>query len=369
MFLELMERVAGQLAGNLPFVVYRKPKEKVVHALLQQDKKLHEVSDFTESGFVLAPFNSDRPAVLLKVDVQLEAGHSADGHTEREAGTVPRVNPHERDFHINLVKKGIAKIQKGEIKKMVLSRCLRIDCPADPLDLFQSLLSTYANAFCYLWYHPGVGMWLGATPEILLRCGNRQLTTMSLAGTQPYRQNTDPVWGQKEIGEQALVTEFIHKALESKVSGLTTSDLESVRAGDLWHLRTKLSGRVHGSLSEIIEALHPTPAVCGLPLREAKQFIHEHENYDREYYTGYLGELNMKRERYRTPDKSNSENRAYRTVTSTTELFVNLRCMQLQGNKGLIYIGGGVTVDSDPLKEWEETVNKSFTMLKAIQGT
>jgi len=95
--------------------------------------------------------------------------------------------------------------------------------------------------------------------------------------------------------------------------------------------------------------LHPTPAVCGLPKNEAKSFILENENYDRKYYTGFLGELNS---------DVNGIN--------TSSLYVNLRCMEIAKDEAIIYVGGGITKDSIPEKEWEETVRKTATMKKVL---
>ncbi len=351
MFSELIEKVAYQYTQNLPFVVYRKPNENTVCAIFQKDTQVHAIKDFTETGFVFAPFDSDKQTVLLLADKKFNAAY-ANGHCNRDQ-TVKVVgdNVTQKEFHINLVKKGIGRIHDGIFQKAVLSRKMEEKFTSSPLDLFQRLLSIYESAFCYLWVHPKVGIWLGATPEILLNMENSNLATMSLAGTQKHVENEPPNWKQKELQEQALVTSYISKALTDLVFGLRISERESVRAGSLWHLRTQITATIEKeSLLEIIKALHPTPAVCGLPMKASKEFILEYENYDREYYTGFLGELNI-------------ENKEART----TILFVNLRCMRLIDDTAHIYIGGGVTQDSDPEKEWEETVAKTNTMLQVLR--
>ncbi|MEM6517510.1 MAG: chorismate-binding protein, partial [Bacteroidota bacterium] len=112
--------------------------------------------------------------------------------------------------------------------------------------------------------------------------------------------------------------------------------------------------------------LHPTPAVCGFPKLDAKQFILENENYNRQYYTGFLGELNFKNRRTRNTNRRNVENSAYGSFRLESDLFVNLRCMQIIKNEAHIYVGGGVTRDSTPEKEWEETTNKAATMMDVL---
>jgi isochorismate synthase len=73
----------------------------------------------------------------------------------------------------------------------------------------------------------------------------------------------------------------------------------------------------------VISVLHPTPAVCGLPKQEAKDFILENEGYDRKYYTGFLGELNKE---------------AFNKETLKSDLYVNLRCMKIKDNQAHLYV-------------------------------
>ncbi|MCP4974890.1 MAG: chorismate-binding protein [Maribacter sp.] len=363
MFSELMKTVEVQLSKELPFVIYSKPNSKEIHAILQKDNQLHHISDFTEKGFVFAPFDAFGPVILIPLDEQHKVEFTDTTKPEFEVATAPEENIEERKYHLNLVKKGLQQIEKGEIDKVVLSRKLEIDCSESPLNIFRRLISIYKSAFCYLWYHPEIGMWLGATPEILLRTESNRLTTMSLAGTQPYVKHEYPEWGQKEFLEQFMVTDYIANVLKGQVVNLQVSEIESVRAGNLWHLRTKLTGVLKKNLKKVIKALHPTPAICGIPSPSARKFIYEHENYNREYYTGYLGELNFKQEINRTSNRRNQENKSYRAIKTKTELFVNLRCMQLVDGKAFVYVGGGITKDSIPENEWQETIVKSMTIL------
>ncbi|MUH34547.1 isochorismate synthase [Zobellia amurskyensis] len=367
--LDFFEKIESHLENKLPFVVYRKPNEQAVTAICQQDDELHYLSDYTETGFVFAPFDSSSTTVLLKLDQVLRFTDFEDEEIVKSESNREETCTKQKAFHLDLVKKGIAEINVGNFDKVVLSRRIQLNMKTPPLALFRSLLHEYKTAFCYLWYHPKVGLWLGATPEILLTMRNRKITTMSLAGTQNYNNEENPEWGNKELEEQQLVTEYIFNALEGKVSDLERTPTESVRAGSLLHLRTKISGNSkQENLGEVIRALHPTPAVCGMPKEKTKAFILTNENYDREFYTGFLGELNFKTERNRNNRPRNTENNVYRSISKNTTLFVNLRCMQMNEDKVSIYVGGGITKDSNPEKEWVETVAKSKTMLKVIKA-
>ena len=355
----------------LPFVVYRKPHKASVTALLQKNTELHHVSDFTESGFVFAPFNLEEQAVIIPVS----ESDSIETHDflseELETSNLLLHNSSEvKSHHINLVEKGIKAITDGDFKKVVLSRCEELAIQkSDPIAIFNKLLCAYTKAFVYCWYHPKVGLWLGATPETLLKVKGNRLETMSLAGTQTYQGTLDVKWDTKELEEQQIVTDSIVSKLDSRVKSLNISETRTIKAGSLLHLQTTISGSKDldiSNLFDIINQLHPTPAVCGFPKAEAKQFILENENYNREFYTGFLGELNLTQTRSRNTNRRNVENNAYASVKTVSNLYVNLRCMQLQDPKALIYIGGGVTKDSIAEKEWEETQKKTQTMKSVL---
>ncbi len=346
MFPDLLKKAKLHHGRGLPFVLYRKPNEQNITGLFQNDIRLHHTKDFSEPGFVFSPFDTDKPSVLLLPDEIDRTEYSRAENSRAKAGTILDEEHREaRQEYIDLVKKGVSEIENGTLKKIVLSRKLELTNDKDPFQILTELLNKYPGAFCYLWQHPGVGLWLGATPETLLSLKTNFLTTVSLAGTQKANNNADPVWGGKEIEEQAMVTQYIIEALDDHIGEVSISEVTSVKAGKLWHLRTVVSGnlRENSSVAKVIGSLHPTPAVCGLPLQAAKIFLSVHEEYDREYYTGFLGELNFNADR-------------------ETHLFVNLRCLQLKKARAIIYVGGGVTKDSKPEKEWQETLDKTSTM-------
>lgn len=370
MLAQLIEKGKKALDQNLPFVLYRKPKSNLVNGGFQHTEDLHYVQTFEEKGFVFAPFSEESPSVLMQFQEYITVEDNILAEEKIGEHVVWDIDETGKKNHLQLIKNGIKEIDNNVFKKVVLSRKTEVNCKVSPFVLFQRLLEKYTSAFCYLWYHPKVGMWLGATPEILLRVENKRLTTMSLAGTKPFVLDKEVEWGTKELEEQELVTEYITEALKGKVDKLVPSKVESIRAGNLWHLRTKLTADIkEESLKSIVKLLHPTPAVCGMPKKETQSFILTNEDYSREYYTGYLGELNIKQENLRTTRRRNTENRAYKSVKTVSDLYVNLRCMQLVKEKAIVYVGGGITKDSDPEKEWQETVNKSKTMLYILKTT
>ncbi|SDS48487.1 isochorismate synthase [Formosa sp. Hel1_31_208] len=363
--------IETQYLSQLPFVAYRKPNEKIINAILQNNDTVYEVTDFKERGFVFAPFNLQDRIVIFPLETSQCLSAEFKPASNLDAKPIEfELDKNTRDAHLKLIQKGINDIKAERFKKVVLSRVEKISLDdKSPIELFESLLQTYPSAFVYLWYHPGIGLWLGATPEILLSVEGQRFNTMALAGTQPYANSKHVSWDAKNIEEQRLVTHYITETLKPYTDRIDTGEVQTAKAGQLLHLKTKISGVFQpGALKDVITHLHPTPAVCGMPLKASQAFILAHENYNREYYTGFLGELNFKTAKTRNTNRRNVENSAYQTVKLTTHLYVNLRCMQLKQQDAFIYTGGGITKDSNAIEEWEETVNKAQTMLSVLKN-
>ena len=349
--MKIFSKIAASYKENKPFVVYRKPNTKEVLALFSKNDSLFLLDDFSESGFVFAPFDAKEKPIFFTFKESDFFTERVDFIEEPILKNKVFETEYQRENHQKIVEKAIDEIKNEHLKKVVISRKETLQLQNfDFVSAFKKLLQNYQNAFVYVWFHPKVGLWLGATPETLLTVENLRFETMSLAGTQVADNLASVVWQQKELEEQSLVTDFIENQLKNTVESLQIKNLETVKAGNLYHLKTAISGTLDSSkstLKELIKSLHPTPAVCGLPRNIAKKFILENENYDREFYTGFLGEMNV------ISEESNS---------NKTQLFVNLRCMKIENNTANLFVGGGITKDSNPEKEWQETVSKSKTM-------
>lgn len=364
-FDDFFKRMAAQYESAKPLVAYSKPNDNKIKAILQDTNDLYYTNDFNEQGFVFSPFDDNKDSVLMPLEnsevistsQELEVSMAVKTPIENNS-----ISSQSKDFHINLVSKGVEAITAHAFRKVVLSRRETVNLShSNPILIFKRLLSTYPSAFVYCWYHPQVGLWLGATPEALINIEGQQFSIMALAGTQDYKGTLDVVWKDKEKDEQQIVTNFILEGLKPLTEKIKISETETVKAGNLLHLKTMVSARLkaQSNLKEVLSVLHPTPAVCGFPKLEAKQFILKHENYNREFYTGFLGELNFETTKAPRSGKRNIENRAYAITKKSSQLFVNLRCMQLKGSKAMIYVGGGITKSSNAAHEWEETVSKS----------
>lgn len=344
------ETIREHYEKGLPFVIFSEFGSHKIHGYIQQDTQLHVSKTLSENGFAIAPFDSRLPTLLIPencsetvltefMPVEIERKYVS--VTETEA---------EKSAHENLLKNTIATIKAGNAQKIVISR--KKDFPLFGFSietLICRLFSAYPTAFRYIWFHPETGIWCGATPEVLLTVKNNFLETMALAGTQPYKEGIIQ-WRKKEQDEQYFVTEAILDNLKDFVEDIQVSKVETIRAGTLLHLKTDIKATLKdnpGMLSKIVKTMHPTPAVCGTPQDFSRTFIIENENYSREFYTGFVGNIT-----------DNGASASFR---------VNLRCMKIKDEIAEIMIGGGVTKDSDEEEEWIETQNKMQTMLQVLR--
>ena len=368
-FLETLE---SHFHNNLPFVAFRHPNRTEITCYLQKNDALHTTLEFSESGFVFAPFDANDTAIILPVnlcDIFVVDALNLEEETINQSVKPILSDDDSKIQHIQLVNKGIKAISSGDYKKIVLSRSEPIKLSnSNPISIFKKLLMAYPTAFVYCWFHPKVGSWLGATPETLMQIDGQRLSTMSLAGTQKYKDTLDVNWTPKERHEQQVVTDFIVSSLKSSVGTISVGQTETIKAGNLVHLKTSISATLKHPINfkQLLTDLHPTPAVCGLPKEKAQQFILKNENHQREFYTGFLGEMNIKTAVSRNSNTRNVENNAYAAVKTVSNLFVNLRCMQIRHQEAMIYVGGGITVDSNAEAEWEETVQKALVMKKVL---
>ncbi|MBK9357106.1 MAG: isochorismate synthase [Bacteroidales bacterium] len=303
-------------------------------------------------GFVMAPFPGSSPVLWLDAGIttSVPSGDGSDNLIFPDLTSLPgnslltAVTEEEYKKQVGDIRK---MIQDGAAGKVVLSRQMPVDLDKD-FDLqrfFNLLCEQYPDAFVYLACIPGYGCWAGASPETLLRFRNGTLSTMALAGTRKSGEKGG--WGEKDVAEHNFVVDFIEMQLKrAGCNEIRKSKTCSVNAGKVMHLCTDFSAECRPDhLAAIVGALHPTPAVCGWPAEKALDIIQRTEKHERTYYTGYLGPVGA----------------------DTTDLFVNLRCIQLFREKAIVYTGGGLTAGSDPQKEWDETVLKSTTMLSAME--
>ncbi len=355
------------IAKNLPFVTFRLPLHEFSTTYIQttpgnvQWNSIRDISG--ETGFIMAPFDTrnGHRYILVKPDLVIDTRdisretislvENLESQPQPEwNGGFPVVTG--RETYMEQVEAIKSSIAKGAFQKAVLSR-IRV-VKGDHMEivprLFQTLCRKHPNAFTYL-FKSDEHFWMGASPEPLLRLHDGNISTVSLAGTRPYAEKHLNLnkWTAKEVLEQEYVTRYIHDVLrEFSVKDYRVSSPYVKKAGNLLHLRTDFTlglEKITSRLWEFVDAMHPTPAVAGQPKEDAISFIKQLEPHDRDYYTGFMGPVTHK---------------------SGTDLFVNLRCMKITPRYISLYVGGGITLESDAEEEWRETWWKAESLLKII---
>lgn len=292
-----------------------------------------------DPGFIFSKFNNDGKAYFLSSISTL-----TNPDFDFKAPDTHAVDSMNRKEYTSLCKDFIHACH-SEFEKLILSRIKTVPMSKSAGSLFHGFRKAYPNAFVYLLHSPEIGTWLGATPEVFLFRKGQQYATMSLAGTQGITDE-QYTWLEKEKHEQLLVTDFITNELSSLGINATIDGPETAVAGNVAHLCTEFSFESVVERERIVKALHPTPAVCGLPRKKARTKILDAEPHDRELYCGFLGPVN---------------------IADTDQLFVNLRCLKADQEHIHLFVGGGITSDSDADMEWLETEMKAQTLLGVIE--
>ena len=381
------------LSQGFPIALWRLPKTSEKQLIIDLSGRASRMKvDLEEmpSGFVMSPFEGE--SIFIKndfhysfsVDNQQVNDNSIEQevfekqylvHNDKEIKEEkslqihPDSNTEEKNFgpynemfFAEMVSNAINQIENKEVQKVVLSRTKNVTLPDtfEVIEAFQKLCIAYPNAFVSLVYLPEYQcFWLGATPETLVSMDkNGKFRTMSLAGTQSaVGTNGENLlageirWSHKEIEEQAFVSRYIIECFKKiRLREYHESGPKTVQAGNLMHLRTdymvdtkEVNFPQLGTV--MLELLHPTSAVCGMPKVPALRIIAEQELHDREFYSGFLGPVNVQEE---------------------SHLFVNLRTMKIAGNDATFYAGCGITEDSNPVKEWYETEMKIETLMRVV---
>jgi len=363
------------------FAIFRLPHADQCTLIEGEVETLPSLADLNgKQGFVIAPFDStpQTPLLLIKPDkISQDSLHPS---------CVPSVASDQRSsapFTTHLfpppsggVRGGLLSspshtylkdfatfheaLMAGQFQKLVLARCAiePNDASNEPLALFHKACKLYPRMFIALVSTPQSGTWLTATPEILLESlpHSDHWRTIALAGTM--RLHDDELdgeglhlrWSTKNIQEQRYVASFIADTLYHLGIDYEEEGPRTVRAANLVHLRSDFTFIYNSTrVGDLLAALHPTPAVSGLPKEKALTFITTHEQAPRRYYSGFMGPLNL-------------------PSLPLTHLYVSLRCMQIEEDAYHLYAGGGLLRDSSCDKEWCETEAKMETMRKLLNG-
>lgn len=283
-------------------------------------------------GLIFYPFDRSKQAYFFgrtKVENQIK---------EFDLSPNNRLSQDEYETSVYMAQ---AEMQDGELDKVVLARNEILEGSYDPTESFKKAVKQYPD--CYGYYiNIGPEEWVGASPELLIHYEEEVLYTVALAGTKSF----DESFSDKEREEQAMVSEFIEEKLRHLgLTGYTKGDTEEAEFGTIKHLKTSYTVSADKNQAlELLRHLQPTSAVCGLPRDKSFTFIQDYETMNRSFYSGITGVL--------------KENKA--------TFFVNLRCMRFYLNNVELFAGAGITKNSDPRAEWEETEKKIAAIKKLL---
>lgn len=375
------------------FAYYRLPGENE-YVEVRSSAPAKVLKDISEAGntpgFIIAPFSVSSSTAIVLIPAQELCCHKLTDEMESEPDCIhssqttndsesinisePAADkePHSYAEDFSEYGKAFASFHKavrdGRFRKLVLSRKRRMVFTeaADLKELFLKTCEMYPHLMVMLHHTDTSGTWLVATPEPLIEYQNGEFHTVALAGTingsslesSAYTTGME-IWDAKNRAEQNVVEQFITESLEPFASEIRKNGPYTSKAGHLLHLKTDIHFKAEESrLGDIISALHPTPAVCGLPQKEACGFIIKTEAHQRKYYSGFAGPVG---------------------INGQTRLYVSLRCAEfpdafasgnvkdsLSADCAELYAGGGIMSNSDCQSEFEETENKMQTMKKCL---
>lgn len=336
---ELLER-------SQPFLMCVRPESRILE-FFTLNSITGETSVFSAENqgemFVIHPFDQQENTHFYGLDPidTFELFAVSEGAVQGEFS----LSPSDRQHYASMVEKALVPLRKGEMKKVVLSS--RLSRPlSSVLDLHLERLfqGNESSSFRYLLQLEDGMCWLGDTPETLLVKNQQSISTMALAGTRRKNEVALDAFTSKEYEEQEVVVQELIERLNPLAHDIEVFPRQQATAGTLVHLKTVITAILPNQVSEqsVLDLLHPTAAVCGFPREAALKWIDQEEPHDRELYAGYLG--------FHSPEHSS--------------YYVNLRCGRYSEGLFEFFVGAGITVDSDPLKEVDEIQAKTATMMR-----
>src|SRR5690554_2354108 len=339
------------LEQNKSFAIFRLPEETAPSFVMQTSGEPKQLVDIDElnlnKGFVIAPFriSEDKPVLIIRPDINnLDAVEITSMSPIRNKVKSEKIKNSDRNEYYKLFQKFYEPLKEGEIKKLVLSRSKSIPKSKNfsAGETFYRAMEKYKHSCVFLFHTPISGTWIGSTPEIILSGSGNKWQTVAIAGTR-YPNKGNISWDDKNLLEQHLVTSYLLNQLSSFKISPEINGPYTTKAANLAHLKTDLDFTLpeNVGLGKLIKSLHPTPAVSGLPKEEAFGYIDMYEGYDRRYYTGFIGMMNK---------------------SSDTNLYVNLRCMEIGKSLLTLFAGSGLVTSSNSRDEWKEDRKSVKTM-------
>jgi len=306
---------------------------------------------------LVAPHDTqEHEAVLRQVDA-LRFPNMPDTHAD--AHRLRRTDRPTRVEWMQQVRAAVQAIQDEHVRKVVLARAvdLHFDHPLMPWALLHRLQQETPQCTAFGWQPERSGpAFIGATPERLFQMRDATLHTEAIAGTRPRGDTSaddamlrhELLNSDKDRREHAFVQEAIVDALAPLATDVEVPDAPSELALQRKrHLRSEIMATLHDATSplDVLNALHPTPAVGGTPTSEARAFIRQHESFDRGWYAGPVGWM----------------------TRDAADMLVAIRSALVDGDTLTLYSGAGIVEGSDPASEWDEIENKLADFKAALE--
>jgi menaquinone-specific isochorismate synthase len=262
------------------------------------------------------------------------------------------------DVYASAVTQALKEIAAGQYEKIVLARGVRLVAnePWRPLAALNRLRERFGGCFTFSFGGGDAQSFIGATPERILRIRDGRLLTEAIAGSAPrgetagedakYARNL--LESEKDLHEHACVRDSIlRRLMKLGVAGHADSAPRLLPLANVQHLRTGIEANVGSEvhLLDILQEMHPTPAVGGTPREAAVARIASLEQIDRGLYSGAIGWFNHLNE---------------------GEMIVGIRSALIKGKEACLYAGAGIVEGSDPDKEMRETELKLRALLDAL---
>jgi len=341
------------------FALYHSPEHASHQFIMQHDGKWQQYESILsldeQAGFLMAPYLKDapqNPASAGKICFwrdECASPPAAEQFKHRRPRALP---PHENEGKSHYSKlfhryQGALCAEEKGLKKLVLARFEDVKLPQNfsPTQAYMDVCAQNPSNFNALIHCPHTGTWLCSSPEILLAGKGKQWLSMALAGTQASGKNC--IWTEKNRAEQAYVSQYLRNIFQQESIPYQEQEVISLQTGEIEHLCSHFSLEMESDqMRQVLAQLSPTPAISGYPAVLAYDFLKQHPDIQREYYTGYLGSYQ--------PHKQSS-------------FYVCLRCMQISGNQARLYAGGGIIPDSELESEWKETIVKMQSMRRLIE--
>jgi len=264
----------------------------------------------------------------------------------------------DREEWSRMVERAVERIDAGDLRKVTLATPLEVDLRDDlPLPaVIERLRRTYPDCYRFLVQPTEDAGFFGAPPERLVRLSGRAVETEALAGSAARGETpaddaalADRLRDSGKIDEEhLLVVEAIRDWLEP-MGEVTVGERTVRKLTNIQHLQTPITARLDrdAHVLSVLDALHPTPAVGGLPRPSALSFIRETETFDRGWYAAPVGWFD---------------------AAGDGEFTVAIRSGVAGGRRATLFAGNGIVADSDPDEEWAEVQPKYRPVLDELEA-